>query len=115
MQRIFNFNFSKDYGIARLIVNDTEKALIALTSAGHTAKVREVCGFKVPDEVGGLSRVLNLFADNNIGVEYMYAIITSDSDTAHIVARVDDNEFADQILSENGIELLELECGNFDA
>ena len=99
---------TKDFGIARMIVDDTEKALVALTSAGQTAKVREVCGFKVPDEVGGLARVLKLFAAKGISVEYMYAIITSDAETAHIVARVDDNEAAETVLAENGIELLEI-------
>lgn len=99
---------TKDFGIARMIVDDTDKALVALRSAGQTAKVREVCGFKVPDEVGGLARVLKLFERNGLSVEYMYAIITSDTDTAHIVARVDDNETAEQILKENGIELLEI-------
>lgn len=98
---------TRDYGIVRMIVKDTDKALIALTSAGLTAKVREVCGFKVPDEVGGLAKVLHLFEKNGISVEYMYAIITSDSDKAHIVARVDDNDAAEKVLSENGIELLE--------
>ncbi|MBR2695880.1 MAG: ACT domain-containing protein [Parasporobacterium sp.] len=98
---------TKDFGIARMIVDDTDKALVALSSAGQTAKVREVCGFKVPDEVGGLAKVLGILAENGLSVEYMYAIITSDSDTAHIVARVDDNEAADKVLLDNGIELLE--------
>ncbi len=99
---------TKDFGIARMIVDDTDKALVALSAAGQTAKVREVCGFKVPDEVGGLARVLTLLGDNGISIEYMYAIVTSDSDKAHIVARVDDNEAADKLLTENGIELLDI-------
>lgn len=99
---------TKDFGIARMIVDDTDKALVALSGAGQTAKVREVCGFKVPDEVGGLARVLELLGDNGISIEYMYAIVTSDSDKAHIVARVDDNEAAEKLLTENGIELLEI-------
>lgn len=99
---------TKDFGIARMIVDDTDKALVALSGAGQTAKVREVCGFKVPDEVGGLARVLELLGDNGISIEYMYAIVTSDSDKAHIVARVDDNEAAEKLLTDNGIELLEI-------
>ena len=98
---------TKDFGIARMIVDDTERALVVLTSAGQTAKVREVCGFKVPDEVGGLAKVLKGFEEKGISVEYMYAIITSDSDTAHIVARVDDNDAAEEVLQGLGIELLE--------
>ena len=99
---------TKDFGIARMIVDDTEKALIALSSAGQTAKVREVCGFKVPDQVGGLAKVLSLLGDNGISIEYMYAIVTSDSDMAHMIVRVDDNEAAEQRLKENGIELLNI-------
>lgn len=98
---------TEEFGIARMIVDDAEKAMVALSSAGQTAKVREVCAFKVPDEVGGLANVLGILAENNINIEYMYAIITSDSDKAHIVARVDDNETADKVLKENGVELLE--------
>lgn len=97
---------TKDYGIARLIVDDVEKALVLLTQAGQTAKIREVCGFKVPDAVGGLAKALDVLEDNDLNIEYMYAIVTSDSDNAHIVARVDDNIKAEQILKENGIELL---------
>ena len=97
---------TKDYGIARLIVDDAEKALVLLAQAGQTAKIREVCGFKVPDSVGGLAKALDVLEDNDINVEYMYAIVTSDSENAHIVARVDDNEKAEQVLTENGIELL---------
>ena len=99
---------TKDFGIARMIVDDVDKALVVLSSAGQTAKVREVCGFIVPDEVGGLAKVLGILSDAGISVEYMYAIITSDSDRAHIVARVDDNDAAEKILTENGIELLEI-------
>jgi hypothetical protein len=99
---------TKEFGIARMIVDDTEKALIALSGAGQTAKVREVCGFKVPDQVGGLAKVLTILGDNGISIEYMYAIVTSDSDKAHMIVRVDDNEAAEKILTENGVELLEI-------
>ena len=99
---------TKEFGIARMIVDDTEKALIALSSAGQTAKVREVCGFKVPDQVGGLANVLRILGENGISIEYMYAIVTSDSDKAHMIVRVDDNEAAEKILLENGVELLDI-------
>ncbi len=95
------------FGIARMIVDDPDKATVILAGTGQTAKIREVCAFKVTDEVGGLARALQILADNNISIEYMYAIVTSDLDRAHIVARVDDNENADRALRENGVELLE--------
>lgn len=98
---------TEEFGIARMIVDDPDKAKVILAGAGQTAKIREVCAFKVPDEVGGLARVLQILADNSVSIEYMYAIVTSDSDRAHIVARVDDNENADRVLRENGVELLE--------
>lgn len=97
---------TKDYGIARIIVDDPEKALVLLTQAEQTAKIKEVLGFKVADSVGGLAKALDILEENDINVEYMYATVTSDSENAHIVARVDDNEKAEKALTQNGIELL---------
>lgn len=97
---------TKDFGIARMIVDETERAVSVLNDAGWMAQVREVCGFQVPDEVGGLSNVLTILGENGINVEYMYAIVTSASDKAHIVARVDDNEAAEKLLTAHGIDLL---------
>ena len=97
---------TKDFGILRIIAADTEAAADAIKEAGHTFNVREVVCFTVPDEAGGLAKVLKVLDDGGINIEYLYAVIANKNDSAKIVARVDDNEKTEKLLSENGIEVI---------
>lgn len=98
---------TSDYGIVRLIVNDPESAKDVLLAAGHTAKLRTVTAFAVPDVPGGLATVLSLLESNGVNMEYLYALVTKTAGKAYAVTRTDDNEKAEKILAENGIELLD--------
>ena len=97
---------TSDYGIVRVIADDPQKAADALAAAGHTANIRTVTAFAVPDVPGGLSKVLCLLEENNVNIEYLYALVTTDKDKAYAVMRTDDTERTDLLLAENGIELL---------
>ena len=96
-----------DYGIVRIIANDPDRALEALQSTGHVANVREVTAFAVPDCPGGLARVLSLLEAKGVNIEYLYALVTSCPGRAYAVMRTDDRDRAEEILRENGIDLLE--------
>ena len=48
-----------DFGILRLIVNDTEKAKQVLKDNGFTVGKTEVIAVEVPDRPGGLADILN--------------------------------------------------------
>lgn len=63
-----------EYGIFRLIVPDPEKAEKVLTAGGFTVNQSDVLCLDVPDRPGGLAGVLEIFSDNGVSVEYMYAI-----------------------------------------
>lgn len=95
-----------NFGILRLIADNTENALAALAEAGVIAKTRQVVCFEVPDEPGGLSKVLRLLADHDINTEYMYSLISGTVKSAYIVIRVGDNERAEQILTGAGYRVL---------
>ncbi len=97
---------TKDFGILRLIVDDPEKAAKIIKAAGHTFNVREVVCFKVPNEAGGLARVLRILDGNGINIEYMYAFVAIEGKHARIVARVDDNEKTEALLIENHIQVV---------
>jgi hypothetical protein len=66
-----------------------------------------VTAFAVPDEPGGLARALNLLETNGVNIEYLYALITTVTDKAYTVMRTDDIEKAENVLTDNGIELLD--------
>ena len=97
---------TSNYGIVRIIANDPDGAKALLDKQGYAANVRLVNAFAVPDQPGGLAKVLNLLEGNGVNIEYMYALITSEAGKAYSVMRTGDTAETDKILIENGIELL---------
>ena len=93
------------FGILRLIVNDEEAAVKALTDAGYLLKVTEVVGVKIGDAPGKLSAVLRVLDDKNINVEYMYAF--ANGEDASAVLKSDDPEKVVEVLKENGFDVWE--------
>ena len=57
---------TSDYGIVRIIANDPIRAKAVLEEAGHTANIRTITAFAVPDQPGGLARVLNLLEEKQV-------------------------------------------------
>ena len=95
------------FGVLRVIADDPVKADEVLKAAGETFRIRELVAFSMPDRAGGLSEVLSVLAENDINMEYLYALITGkDRNKACAVMRVEDNEKTERILRENGIEVL---------
>lgn len=97
---------TSEYGIVRIIAAEPEKARDVLNAAGHIASVREVTAFAVPDQPGGLAKVLSILEAEGVNMEYMYALVTTSVEKAYAVMRTDDEKKAEEILSKNGIELL---------
>ena len=95
-----------EYGILRLIADDTEKAQDVLLEIGCPVRVKELVAFAVPDSPGGLAGALKLLAENNINLEYLYSLLTRDTDHAYVVMRVNDNARTEALLSENGYSVL---------
>ena len=96
-----------DYGIVRIIANDPDRALEILQGTGHVANVREVTAFAVPDCPGGLAKVLGLLESNGIDIEYLYALITTATDKAYAVMRTADGAATENLLMQNGVEILD--------
>ena len=66
---------TKDFGILRLIVNDTEKTVDILRDASYAVTVTEIVAISIPDSPGQLSRVLDVLGDSGVNIEYLYAFI----------------------------------------
>ena len=98
---------TSNYGIVRIIADNPEKAKALLDGEGHAANIRMVNAFAVPDQPGGLAKVLNLLEGKGVDIEYMYALITTESGKAYSVMRTGNTEETDKILTENDIELLD--------
>ncbi|MBN2373148.1 ACT domain-containing protein [bacterium] len=98
-----------DFGILRLIVNDTEKADRLLKENGFTVGKTEVVAVEVEDRPGGLARILEILNKDDINVEYMYAFVERSRNNAVIIFRFDDKctDRAIKLLNKSGIIVLE--------
>ena len=106
---------TKDFGIARLIADDVYKASNALKDAGFVNSLTSVVGAMIPDEPGGLDKLLKIFHEANINLEYMYAFLGGDSvDHAYMIFRVgkEMEKEADAVLAAHGIRVLTQEDVN---
>lgn len=95
-----------DFGIARLIVDDHEKAKAVLAAAGHAVNVREVLGVCVPDRPGGMAEVMGALDKAGANVEYSYAFAFHKGEKAVLVFRFDDNDKAESALKAAGFTTL---------
>jgi hypothetical protein len=95
---------TSDFGIVRIIVDDLEAAQAALKAEGCVYTVTRVLGVAIPDEPGGLNRVLHVLAAEGVNVEYMYAFLGSRSaNQACMICHVADPEAAAEALAGKGI------------
>ena len=97
---------SADFGIFRLIVNDTEKAVALLKDKGFTISRNEVVAVVVPDRPGGLASILALLQGKTINVEYMYAFVQKSEGNAVLIFRFDDTDKAIDALRQGNIKVL---------
>ena len=72
--RGFSTTEAAEYGIVRLIVSDPGAARKLLHDAGFTTHFSQVICVRVPDEPGGLARVLDQVAAAGASIDYLYSI-----------------------------------------
>jgi hypothetical protein len=95
-----------DFGILRLIVNQTARAVQVLRDSGFTVATNEMVALEVPDRPGGLWEILKVLEAAGINVEYMYAFVHKATENAVIIFRFDEPERASAVLREAGVRVL---------
>lgn len=79
-----------DYGLARMIVDDSYKASAILLQHGDILSMTPVWAVEVPDRPAGLSELLTVLAEAHVDVEYMYSLFTHKEGHAYMVLRISD-------------------------
>ncbi len=98
---------TKDFGIMRIIVNDTDKAVAALKERDFIASSANVIAVIADDKPGSMAAIMKTLYNDNISVEYMYAaFLNPEQGTACLILRVDSNDKAVTALTEAGCKLL---------
>lgn len=95
---------TSDYGIARLIVTEPNKAMTLLKQQEFAVQMTPVICCKLDDKPGELKRMLAGFTEDQISIEYMYAF--SKGEDALIILRVEDCEKAIASLTKHQLKIM---------
>lgn len=102
--RAFSVADNSDFGILRLLVDDTEKAKQVLKENGFAVSTTNVIALNISNTAGTLDKILDLLAQAKVYIEYMYAF--SDGERASVAIKPDDMNAALDTLAKNGIEMI---------
>lgn len=98
-----------DYGLARMIVDDSHKASAILLEHGDILSMTPVWAVEVPDRPAGLAELLTVLAEKNVDVEYMYSLFTHRDGCAYMVLRVSDEPKFMDAVAQHSIKLMQPE------
>ena len=98
---------TSDFGVLRLIVDDTEKARQRLKNNGFTVGKTDVVAVEVADQPGGLHNILTMLHHAAINVEYMYAFVRSSGSNAVMIFRIEKQAEAIRLLESKGVTVLD--------
>ncbi|MBQ2767770.1 MAG: ACT domain-containing protein [Clostridia bacterium] len=97
---------TEEFGILRLIVNDTAAAEKILQEQHYLIKSVDVVGVKIGDAPGKLTAALDVLDKADINVEYLYAFMARTEKHAYVVLRVENNAAAEAALTAAGFKLI---------
>ena len=102
---IFALNIAEasEYGLIRIIVDDTDKALEVLQGNGFLATVSKVTSVGVSDKPGGLDAVAKVISAADINIEYMYSMIRQKDGLAYMIFKTADPDALEKALIARGI------------
>ena len=89
--RAVNIAETVDYGVLRLIADDSDKAFRILSEAGFVVSENTVEAVAVPDRAGGLNEVLHILSENGADIEYMYSVFGSRESLDYMIFKFKDN------------------------
>ncbi len=96
---------TKDFGVARIFCETPEVAASILTDAGFRAAVTPVIAVRIPNEPGGLARLLRFCEDADMNIEYAYCFAVRDESAIDVLKIEGDH--CEQKLSEAGFHIVD--------
>ena len=91
-----------DFGILRMVADQPDAAVQLLKDKGFAARETDVIGVEVADRPGELARIMALFRDEDVGIEYLYASLEHTVAKAVIVIKVADIDAGMAMLEKHG-------------
>ena len=94
---------TSDYGVLRMIVDRPQRAASLLLEHGFILSMTPVLAVLVPDEPGGLGKILALLAKAEMDVEYVYSVFGQVQGRACMIFRVADLDKLANLLKDSGM------------
>jgi len=101
--KALNIAETTDYGVLRLIADDSDKAANCLKQSGIIVSVNPVFAVAVPDRPGGLKELLIKLANYDVDIEYMYSVFGHKDGVAYMIIAPKDMEKMATGLEKNNI------------
>lgn len=98
-----------EFGILRIVVDDPDRAVEILNGEGVVAKVSKVIAVEPEDKPGSLNQIFTILKEADINIDYIYSFIMRKKEMPYIVLKVDDQEKAVEVLTVNGINVINKE------
>ena len=95
-----------EYGIARIICDTPRAAAQALADAGLRATTTPVLAVRVPNEPGGLTKLLSYCDEKELNIEYGYCFLLGEEGAIDVL-KIDAAE--ENVLTEGGFEMVKPE------
>lgn len=103
--KALNIAETADYGILRIICDDSEKATELLKKDGFIVTSTSVVAAAVPHKAGGLSSLLNIVSEENIDIEYMYSVFGQKDGLAYMIFKVKDIDAFTNVLKKYFVKI----------
>ena len=100
---------TSEFGILRLVVPDYKKAKDVLESKHYIVKETPVIGAVMDDIPGGIASILKILNDEDIDLEYLYAIAYGGTEKAGLLLHTEDLNQLESVLLKNDVPLVPAE------
>jgi hypothetical protein len=97
-----------DFGLVKLIVDDPEKAYMALSEKGYASALKDIMIISPKDKIGNLSRLSALLLKNKINIvdSYGFVIESEKKGVCYLELNTDDLKKAKRILDKEGFKVI---------
>ena len=100
----FSVSDATEYGILRMVVSNPDNAYSILKSKNYSVLTSEVVAVKLVDGTGELFKVLDVIAETQTGIDYIYSFAASTNKSV-VIIHSNDNADLNKILSDKGFDL----------
>lgn len=101
---------SDTFGVINLIVDDPKRAQAVLSREGMTVNLREVLAILIEDKPGGLNKLTQMLAAENVNINNAYGFVLQSREKAVFVVDVDQIEKARKIIEKAGFKTLDTDA-----